>query len=135
MPKNINEQDVRKTLDSCTQEAKEKINNPDLLEQLLKETEQKLAIIPKVGEAFACIPTFILLLRSYIKKEYTDIPVGSLIAIVGALIYFVCPIDLIPDAIPILGYVDDATVLAFALKQVKSDVDNYNQWRNEQNQL
>jgi uncharacterized membrane protein YkvA (DUF1232 family) len=38
--------------------------------------------------------------------------------IIGALGYFILPIDLIPDAIPLLGFTDDAAVLIFIIKQL-----------------
>ena len=69
------------------------------------------------------------LIRSYVKKEYTDIPIGSILAIISALIYFVSPIDIVPDFIPGVGYVDDALVIAACLKLVESDVQEYIKWR------
>ena len=42
----------------------------------------------------------------------------------GALGYFILPIDLIPDFIPIAGYADDLTALYVALKKVTSYIDN-----------
>ncbi len=41
-------------------------------------------------------------------------------ALVGALAYFVLPFDVIPDMMPVLGFTDDAAVLATALKLVAS---------------
>jgi len=43
-------------------------------------------------------------------------------ALLGALAYFVLPIDLIPDILPVLGYADDAAVLATALRLVASHI-------------
>jgi len=43
-------------------------------------------------------------------------------ALVGALAYFVLPFDVIPDMMPVLGFTDDAAVLATALKLVASHV-------------
>ena len=45
-----------------------------------------------------------------------------------ALAYFVSPIDLIPDFIPILGLIDDSTVIAVVVAQIKSDIDNFIAW-------
>ncbi|HXL64861.1 MAG TPA: YkvA family protein [Xanthobacteraceae bacterium] len=42
--------------------------------------------------------------------------------LVGALAYFVVPVDFIPDVLPIIGYSDDAAVLAAAIKLVSSHV-------------
>ena len=41
-------------------------------------------------------------------------------ALLGALAYFVLPTDAIPDVLPVIGYTDDAAVLAAALKLVTS---------------
>jgi uncharacterized membrane protein YkvA (DUF1232 family) len=43
-------------------------------------------------------------------------------ALVGALAYFVLPADIIPDVLPVIGYTDDAAVLAAALKLVASHI-------------
>jgi uncharacterized membrane protein YkvA (DUF1232 family) len=42
--------------------------------------------------------------------------------LVGAMVYFVVPDDLIPDAIPVIGYADDAAVLAGAFKVVAAHI-------------
>jgi uncharacterized membrane protein YkvA (DUF1232 family) len=43
-------------------------------------------------------------------------------ALLGALAYFVLPVDLVPDILPVLGYADDAAVLATALRLVASHI-------------
>ncbi len=48
-----------------------------------------------------------------------DIPVMDLAILVGAVAYVVLPFDLIPDLIPLLGWGDDATVVALALKTLR----------------
>lgn len=49
----------------------------------------------------ADVPIIVSLIRSYIKKEYTDVPIGTVIAILSALIYFVSLIDIFQDSIPV----------------------------------
>jgi len=43
-------------------------------------------------------------------------------ALLGALAYFVLPVDAIPDFLPVIGYTDDAAVLAAAIKLVASHI-------------
>jgi len=64
-----------------------------------------------------------------VKKEYTDIPIGSIVAVLAAILYTASTIDLIPDFIPIAGYLDDAAVIAACLSFVSSDVEEYRAWR------
>lgn len=42
------------------------------------------------------------------------------------------PIDLIPDFIPVVGYVDDALVVAACLAMVESDLEIYKEWKKQQ---
>jgi len=43
-------------------------------------------------------------------------------ALVGALAYFVLPYDLVPDMLPVLGFADDAAVLAAAIRMVAGHI-------------
>src|ERR1700692_333631 len=43
-------------------------------------------------------------------------------ALIGAVVYFIIPDDLIPDSIPVLGYADDAAVMAAAMKIFASHI-------------
>jgi uncharacterized membrane protein YkvA (DUF1232 family) len=42
-----------------------------------------------------------------------------------AFLYLVSPIDLIPDAIPLLGLVDDVLVAGYALRQASAELERY----------
>ena len=105
------------------------MNDPDQIEMLLKRLEKKLTGLPVVGDALTYIPAMGLMVNSYIKKEYQNIPIGTITAVIGAIIYFVSPIDLIPDFIPAVGAVDDAAVVGIALAIAKTDIDEYLAWR------
>ncbi len=109
----------------------EQILKEDKLEELLRRLEEKLKTIPKIGEKLSHIPVFISLLKSYIKKEYTKIPIGTLTAIISALLYVICPFDLLPDFIPIIGHTDDAAVALACYNLVETDIQEYLQWRDE----
>ncbi len=111
--------------------AKEYLEDQDKMERFLVRLEKKLEKIPVAGKPLALIPVLISLVRSYMKKEYTDIPIGTVIAIVSGLIYLFSPVDLIPDSIPLVGMADDAAVLAFVLKMVNSDVEEYKAWKQQ----
>ena len=60
------------------------------------------------------------LLAAYYCAFDRDTPVQVKAALVGALAYFVLPFDAIPDVMPMLGFADDAAVLATALRLVAS---------------
>lgn len=105
------------------------LHDENKLEIFLQKIENKLTIVPIVGNALSYIPVMISMIRSYVRKEYTEIPIGSIISMISALIYFVSPVDIISDFLPVVGYLDDAAVVAACIKLVKSDIDAYKQWR------
>jgi len=49
--------------------------------------------------------------------------------IIAALVYFISPIDAVPDVIPVLGYVDDAAVVAWVLHHIAKEVAAYREAR------
>ena len=131
MEKEFDEQNALKELEKGYKEAEKLLENEDKLERFLQRLEKKLKIIPIAGDKLAVVPVMASLLKNYAEKEYTDIPIGTIIAIISALMYFVSPIDFVPDSIPVLGYFDDAAVVAACWKLVQSDVDEYVEWRKE----
>ena len=68
---------------------------------------------------------FMSLIKDYYKGDYRKIPFRTLSAGVVGAIYTLNPIDLVPDSIPFIGYIDDALVLKFCLKQARKDLQKY----------
>ncbi|MBP3853756.1 MAG: DUF1232 domain-containing protein [Erysipelotrichaceae bacterium] len=99
------------------------------VESTLTRLERKLKRIPLIGEQLAAVPAMISLIRSYRNHEYPQLPLGAIISVFGVLLYFLSPIDVIPDGIPFLGYTDDAALIAVIWKLVSDDVEEYNKWR------
>lgn len=116
-------------------DAEKMIENRDEIERLLQRLEKKLEKVPYIGDKLSVVPLMASLLKSYIEGEYKDIPIGSVVAIVSALVYFVSPIDFIPDSIPIVGYFDDAAVITTCWVLVESDAQEYKAWREKNGKI
>jgi uncharacterized membrane protein YkvA (DUF1232 family) len=111
--------------------AAEILGDEQKVEHILTDLEHKLSKIPKVGKHLSYAPLMAMMIRSYVKKEYTEVPVGTIIGMLAVLIYVVNPLDVIPDSIPGIGYIDDAAVMMFVLNSTEDDLDKYEKWRKE----
>lgn len=93
---------------------------------------KKAENIPVLGGVIDDIICMVALVDSYVKKEYKNIPLATIITIVAALIYVLSPVDLIPDVIPVIGYVDDVAVVLLVLNfGVDKDLNKYRLWHEE----
>lgn len=112
-------------------EAKKLINDDEKIEKLLKNVENKLKELPKVGDKLSMLPVLVSMVRSYIKGDYRNVSKGTIITIICALIYVISPIDAIADKVPIIGLFDDIFVINLCLSYIQKDVDKYREWRME----
>ena len=120
--------DFTEILNKATTEAKDFINNPSRLDQLLVNLENTLQKVPLIGDSVSELPTMIAMVKSWIKKEY-DVSYKVLATMVGAFIYVVKDKDIISDNIPLVGRADDIAVVGLALKFVEPEVKAYKAWR------
>ena len=121
--------DAEEYFEEKNEEAEELLKDPDKMEVFLQKLENKLKTIPIAGNSLAYVPMMISMVRMYMKKEYTDIPVASIISIVVALICVFNPFDLIPDALPGVGYIDDAIIVSACIGLIRTDLEDYKTWR------
>lgn len=86
----------------------------------------------RLGEAAQQLKLLAQLLLDWSTGRYRDVPWGALLTIAGALVYFLMPLDAIPDPIIALGLLDDIGVLAKAWQLAGNDIARYQKWRGEQ---
>jgi len=72
---------------------------------------------------------FIELIKDYFKGNYKKIPYWALSAVAFSLLYVLNPLDLLPDTIPIIGQIDDATVIGLCVYMVDQEVKKYKKWK------
>jgi len=72
----------------------------------------------KLGAVAAHLPFAEELLAAYYCAFDRQTPLSVKASLVGAIAYFVLPADAIPDMLPVLGFTDDAAVLATVLRLV-----------------
>ncbi|MFN3589556.1 MAG: YkvA family protein [Spirosomataceae bacterium] len=72
------------------------------------------------------------LLKAFATREYTDIPTQKIIYTLAALLYFLLPIDILPDFLPVIGLADDIALLGFLWKNMEEEVTKFKDWKKAQ---
>ena len=72
------------------------------------------------------------LIRDYWRGRYRDVSWLTIASIVIALLYMISPLDLMTDAIPVIGWLDDVAIIALCLKLTRRDLEKYRRF-NEKN--
>lgn len=98
---------------------------------LLRKTMEKAqnSKVPFIDGVLEKVHLLFSMFKDWIKGEYTDIPKSALAAIILGLLYFASPIDFIPDFLVGLGFIDDAAVIVFVVKQISKDLKKYKKWK------
>ncbi len=114
----------------AVESAKSYVENPQRLQPLFEEAAKQAVSMPKepFAETWPYFQAMLRLIRAYSQGNYRDVPESTLVVIIAAIIYVVSPLDVIPDALPALGYLDDATVLALAARRARQTLDDFMLW-------
>ena len=127
--------EIAAVIERTKSRAEEYARDPSKAKKLLNDAVKKAKSYEKnsgpLGEVWSYLTALVRLLKAYIRREYRDIPWGSMVLVIVAIIYFVSPLDLIPDILP-GGLIDDAAVIAVVVAQIKADLDNFLTWEVEQ---
>ena len=75
------------------------------------------------------------LAQDYANGNYKDVSNASIAAIIGSLLYFISPIDVIPDFILGLGFLDDAFIIGYVFNKVAKELTKYQDWKNNQKEI
>lgn len=126
----MNFRKLKSKFDAFNKKASELVNDKDTT---LSKIEEGLKIASANKGALTNVWNQLLLLLSlakdYAKGNYVDIPKSSIISVLAALLYFISPIDLVPDFIVGMGFLDDAFILGFIYKRILKELDKYKTWK------
>ena len=108
------------------------IKQPSRLKTLLVDAFNKAREKKEIGElahdAWETLQSLFRLIKMSATGEYTGVPNTTVVAAVAVLVYFLSPIDIIPDFIPVVGLLDDVALLAWFSTSIKHELDKFHEW-------
>lgn len=75
------------------------------------------------------------LVKAWVKGDYRNVSTKTIVTAIAALIYFINPLDFIPDWIPLIGLLDEAMILAWITKSIGRELDEFEQWKQSQSTI
>lgn len=117
---------AKKILTSMSRGALKTVETLDKLAGKLEPLEKA----PLIGSSVKDIKDTFSMLNDYSHGRYKKVPVSTVIGAAAIVVYLVLPFDLIPDNIPLLGFIDDAFIINTILDLcLESELKRYREWR------
>jgi uncharacterized membrane protein YkvA (DUF1232 family) len=98
---------------------------------LATDVVQKLQVVgfkDGMSEFSKNVQLLIRMIRATANGSYKGLPWKSLVSVIAVLIYFVSPIDIIPDFLPVVGIADDVALVFWLFRTIASDISKFSEW-------
>lgn len=124
---------AKQIIDDGLAQAQELINDPNKIDVLISDIDQKILGLPdSIKAGLTSIPTMASMIKAYVTKEYAEVSPKVVATMVAAFLYLVKGKDIISDGIPVLGYADDLAVIALAVKLNEPELEAFKAWKDAQ---
>jgi uncharacterized membrane protein YkvA (DUF1232 family) len=82
----------------------------------------------KFKQLFGVGLTLVRMVRSYATGDYRQIETSTVVSGLAVLLYVVSPIDLVPDFIPVLGFLDDLSLVSWFMGKFQKEIVHFREW-------
>ena len=107
------------------------LKSPEELRAVLEDAWVKMTTVEgarSLERVIDDLRTMLRLVRASVNRTYTEVSKANLAYIVGAVVYFLVPIDSIPDILGPFGYLDDAAVILWVISLVEEELESFKDW-------
>ena len=118
-------EEVSKIKGKAEEYAADKKKTEHLLNEALKKAQRNKGQLKDIWDNLMAL---FRMVGAWATGKYNAVPLKTIILAIAAIIYFVNPFDAIPDFIPVIGYVDDAAVIAWTIKSIYDDLEDFKGW-------
>lgn len=101
-----------------------------ILNEVADKLSDKESKTHKFRQLFEVALTLVRMVRAYVSGEYREISTGTIVSGLAVLLYVLSPIDLIPDFIPVLGFLDDLSLISWFVGKFHGEIFRFRAWEN-----
>lgn len=122
---NIRRKKVGSNIDQFKTDPDQASDTGEKYSEEIKDTPYHLG---EIGKIWDYLGLFFSMLADSFNSRY-PVPKKTVLVMTFTLLYLISPVDFLPDIIPLMGFVDDVALLAFAFGLIKDDLENYRAWK------
>ncbi|OGX86612.1 YkvA family protein [Hymenobacter glacialis] len=108
------------------------LGTPFKVVTILNEAADKLAekgnTTNKFRQLFDVALTLVRMVRSFISGQYREISKSTVATGLAVLLYVLSPIDLVPDFIPVVGFLDDLSLIGWFMGRFSTEISRFRDW-------
>lgn len=119
-------------VDRIFKKAKDTLTENEKVKGLITEVKSKVDKISTDSEERSTfiyqLQVIVRMVRAHINGTYRAFSATTMLTLVFTLVYFITPVDMIPDFIPALGFTDDISLVYFVFKNLADDIAKFRLW-------
>ncbi len=114
-------------------QAEKVIQEEGRVHELIRKATEKIEKLGRktFGDTWDEVLLVVEMIKSWAQGDYQDISKKSVIMMIAAIIYFVAPLDAVPDFLFGWGYLDDLAVLRLVFGQIKVEMEKFKDWKQQ----
>ncbi len=113
---------------NAVDKAREVLSNKGNADYLKNALDKMANATPGFAKLLEQVKVLVRLSQAYRAGDYRHIPLKSMLLITASILYFINPMDVLPDLVPIFGLVDDATLIGFVITSLRKDIEKFREW-------
>ncbi|MBX0289363.1 DUF1232 domain-containing protein [Hymenobacter sp. HSC-4F20] len=99
-----------------------------VLNEVANKLSSKESKDSKFKQLFDVGYTVVRLVRNYVSGNYRQIETGTIVSALGVLLYTLSPVDLVPDFVPVVGFLDDLALLSWFVEKFQGEITRFREW-------
>jgi len=95
-------------------------------QKALDKADKDSSVTGMASGLFESVQQLVRMIKAYASGSYRGVSRKNIILVVASILYFISPLDIVPDAIPVLGLLDDITLMTWVISTLGDELAKFN---------